>query len=245
MGKKGLGHIEAILSFILFIGFIFFGLYFFSPATNSKLVDSSLTYAELEVAKNVYVDMEVYTVVINQTALSKEAEKDRKAVSVNLGKSIPSTMNVIVKSYSGGIILAKKEMKSGEYHVNLLAGRENITFVYLVEDLPASSNDPRLIGRFEEGYYQISSSESRKVVSERRAKSLANVYTSDYEVLKKQFNFPSRADFGFVITLSPLKNITAENKIPSTTDVFSNVKRVEVLEEDGTLKFGDLIIKVW
>ena len=64
--KRGLGHIEAILAFVLFIGFLIFAFYFFSPFSGgNRLLDSSIDYAFREININTSIDMESYSVVIN------------------------------------------------------------------------------------------------------------------------------------------------------------------------------------
>ena len=63
--KKGISHIEIILAFVLFIGFVGFALFFFRPTDTSRLVDTSLIYTFDEIEKKAGVEVGEYVVKIS------------------------------------------------------------------------------------------------------------------------------------------------------------------------------------
>src|SRR3989338_3122764 len=65
MERRGISHIEVILSFILFVSAIGVALYFFSPFDSARLVKSSQEYAYREIVKNSSTNVEVYSVQVN------------------------------------------------------------------------------------------------------------------------------------------------------------------------------------
>ncbi|MBU0976833.1 MAG: hypothetical protein KKD18_00270, partial [Nanoarchaeota archaeon] len=96
-------------------------------------------------------------------------------------------------------------------------------------------------------WYRLGSSEKRAMISAKKFKLLNYSYYADYRDLKSQenFNLPDRADFGFSLMFDNGDGIVAENTIPADFEVFSDSKRVEVLREDGSTVFADLVVKVW
>src|SRR3989338_4636988 len=65
MRKRGIGHIEVILAFILFVGFLLFGLYFLNPLDSGRVLDSSLFYAKDAIKDNVSSNLLVYSIIID------------------------------------------------------------------------------------------------------------------------------------------------------------------------------------
>src|SRR3989344_2949597 len=64
MNKKGMSHVEIILSFVIFITAVGFALYFFNPGDSDRLVESSLTYAFTEISENTSLEIKIFTVLI-------------------------------------------------------------------------------------------------------------------------------------------------------------------------------------
>ena len=72
MFKRGLSHIEFVISFIIFIGFLVFAFVFFNPLQSNRTIESTLDYAWLEVSEEARDVAETYSVSIDpaQVALS-------------------------------------------------------------------------------------------------------------------------------------------------------------------------------
>ena len=65
MLKRGQGHIEFVLSLVLFIGAVAFALFFLSPAAESEIVDSTLPFTFGQIKKNVSVQLDSYSVKLD------------------------------------------------------------------------------------------------------------------------------------------------------------------------------------
>ena len=100
MEKRGIGHLEVILSFIIFIAAVGFALYFFSPTNGNRLGDSSLTYTLDEVEKNASSDILIYSVKVNNSAPSY--------ISVNLSDNIAGK-NIRVMDKFDSVLASKVE----------------------------------------------------------------------------------------------------------------------------------------
>ena len=89
MEKRGLSHIEVILSFFIFVSFVLFAIYFFSPSKTSRIVDSSLSYTLDEVKKNISVELESFSVILNSSTQGDDlASVEIKGVADNTDNKI-------------------------------------------------------------------------------------------------------------------------------------------------------------
>ncbi|MBS3077069.1 hypothetical protein J4233_02245 [Candidatus Pacearchaeota archaeon] len=237
MKKKGISHIEMILSFTLFIAAVGFGLYFFNTGDSSRLVDTTLTYAIREIEGNTSTSIEVFSVGVNSSAIPNGP------LALNFS-GIGG--NASVETYDGNILGSSRGGDGNELvYVSSNWANENVLFVSFGEEFQDGSVPTG--AEHNETYYKIGSSEVRVLLSEKKFKALGGRYRADYKELKNQdnFNLPSRADFGFSLVFDNGINISAENEIPDNFEVFSKTKRVEVLKEDGSRAFADLVVKVW
>ncbi|MCH7568943.1 MAG: hypothetical protein IIA87_06010 [Nanoarchaeota archaeon] len=228
--KRGLAHIEVILAFVIFSGFLIFAFLFFSPVDNRRVLDSSLFYAVDEISDNISIILESYSVTINNAVPD--------IVGINITN--PNNFSVRVETYSG-------ENLSSNYddgYVVFDRGGNNFVIVKFSEDFADGSlTGERQILSPEN--YTISSSDTKKILSEKGALILNQTYNENYLGLKKNFNLPNRIDFGFSLIFSPNDKIVAENNIPANLEVVVDEKRVEVIRQDGNIIFADLVVKVW
>jgi hypothetical protein len=235
MKRKGVSHIEMVISFVLFIAFVTAALYFFTPTNTGRLIESTLTYSFREIEVNSSVELDI----IN--------------VKMNTSSSLPSTVGIYT-----GLDLSGKEVYAENFQnekvVADIAGdniilqsndweRDGFISVRLSEDI--ENEDFLSPTGLEENKYEIASVVSKKVLSEKRLLELNKSYHSDYLGVKKMFNLPGRADFGFRAIIKEEYEIVAEKNKPSATDVFSDSKKVDIMTKEGKLYFGDLIVEVW
>lgn len=232
MEKRGFGHIEFIIAFLLFISAVIFALYFFKPVGNSKIVLSSLSYVNNEIRKNVSVDIITYAVKIKKD----KSEVENIAVEVDN----PGDMRVRVENYSGVLIPSRKETLNGR---NIIKFENNANFVLikLSEDFDNDlfNGDATL----NKENYELASVSMKNVLSEKRILEINKSYYKDYLGTKNELNL-GNVDFGFNVIFSD-REIRAENNIPKGLEVFGNVEREEVLRSNGKLEFVDIGVKVW
>lgn len=66
MNKRGASHVEMIIAFVLFTGFLISALIFFSPTRTSRLVDSTLAYAFNEIQDASITRLTTYSIKIKE-----------------------------------------------------------------------------------------------------------------------------------------------------------------------------------
>jgi len=238
MEKRGIGHIEIILSFVIFIVAVGFGLYFFNTGDSDRLVDTTLAYAFKEIEENTSIIIEVYSVDLNETNIGVNTIIALNFSGVDGESRVVNYDGDNLSSSRGGMDDELVFVYSDDW------SSEEFIFVMFGEEFDAGSVLP-----FEhnETFYRIGSSEIKELISERKFIELNSSYYEDYGGLKSQenFNIPGRADFGFSLVFDDGDVIAAEKGIPDNFEVFSERKRVEVLRVSNDVVFADLIVKVW
>lgn len=238
MEKRGIGHIEIILSFVIFIAAVGFGLYFFNTGDSTRMVDTTLAYAFREIEKNTSTIIEVYSVDLNETNIGVNTiialnfsgvEGESRVVNYN-GDNLSSSRG----GMNDELVFVYSDDWSSEEFIFVMFGEE-------FGDDGVSSLEHN------ETFYRIGSSEIKELISEKRFIELNDSYYLDYAGLKSRenFNIPGRANFGFSLVFDDGDVIAAEKGIPDNFEVFSERKRVEVLRVSNDVVFADLIVKVW
>jgi len=231
--KRGLQHIEAILAFLLFIGFLLAALFFFNPLDTRRVVDSSLFYTFDEIKEEASITLESYSILIKSEI--------PQTVSIIIQTGFNSS---IVEDISGNKVPAVYDEVTHQLTFDRLSIENTFFMVKFSNEFPEENvnnlNDP-----LNPNNYTISSSGSRELISENKILELNSSYYNDYEGLKKQFNLPGRVGFGFTLVFSRDDEIVSEINIPGGIEVFSESERIDVLRKDGTLSKADLIVRVW
>ena len=245
MNKRGISHIEMLLSFLIFAGFVIFALHFFSPFNASRLIESSLTYAKIEIIKNTTIEIESYSI-----SLDVSNSNDLNSVVQIEIEDYDASKEVQAKNRNGDIVLAERVGSSNHikfntsnvYDTDPTKGFAIFRFGEgLIENPPPGGGGNNMIGT-----YTIISSEKEKFISESRIINLKTAYEKNYESVRNAFNLPSRANLEFEVAFSTTEKISAQRPLrPQSEEMFVNSKRIEVLRNTGEIQFADLKVRVW
>lgn len=238
MNLRGASHIEMILSFIIFAAVVGFALYFFNPVQTDRIVDTSLSYAFREIEKNTSVKVLIYSVIMNNNQLPLNSEVvafDVEGVNENFG--------ILGENSNGDLFEGRKEGSLFFLRApNSVWMRTNLTYLKFSEDFEDSNFAASAV--FNSNLYEVSTSRTEQVVSEKRFLELNRSYYLDYAGLKRYFNLPDRVNFGFSLILEDLEIISEQN-LPSGWTVYSDSKRIQVLRNDGKNEYAQLVVRVW
>ncbi len=231
MIKRGLSHIEFIISFVIFIGFILFAFVFFNPLQSERTLKSSMDYAWIEVARETQEKIEFYSVSINSSVL-----EDKVAIKIS---GIPSGYNSSVEDVDGNFV----ESYFDQDGVNFDRRGKNF---FRIKYSPIFQNGQNVIAgsKLNGNEYYISSSNSEKIYFEKLFLELNKSYFSDYSSLKKKINLPNRVDFGFVVKFKDYE-IVALKEIPEGLEVLSKSDRIEVIRNQNLREYAEVRVLVW
>jgi hypothetical protein len=235
MNKRGISHIEVLLSFLIFIGFVIFALYFFSPIKTSRLVESSTSYAFNEIIEVSSVEVEIYSASL--TGLSPVVEVTLPSSLVNANARVENYLGVELPSSKQGDTICFEGTNAGYG-----SGGDGFVTIKLSEDL-----EPNIPGASCPGVasYTLASSSSNKVLSEKRVLELKTSYDGNYVALKQSFNLPGRVEFGFLVEFDDGRTINAMRGRQSNVEIFSDMERIEILSVSGNVEFADLTVEIW
>lgn len=238
MFKRGIGHVEAILSFLLFIGFVFFALYFFSPTGNTNLIDSSLQYTLNKIIQNNSVEMLSFSVKVNKSNMVN----GQKSIAVEFPSevlSIPANYIARAETYEGKALPTSR----ANTIVYFDPGAEDFAIIKFCEDFPVgtgASERPPL----DYNSYVLASSSTKSILSENKMLALNNSYYNDYDNLKSQLNIPGQITFGYDFKIENY-DISGPTDTPIGVDVYSSLSRKEILKKDGNSIFGEVSVRIW
>jgi hypothetical protein len=230
MNKRGVSNIEFILAFILFMGFVVSALYFFNPVRSTDVMQSSERYTINKIITNTTVEIGSYSVKIS--------DQSAEAICVEI-EGVDAGKKARVEDYNGN------ELPSARVDNKVYFERDgkNFVVIHFSEDFEGGKTTSERPDK--ENNYQIASSTSSSVISEKRIRNLKDAYANDYSSLKTQLDIPPGVDFSFSLAFSNGTVIAAEKTTPLRAEVFSETKIEEALKSDGTSEFAYLTAKIW
>ncbi len=242
---RGSAHIEVIISFILFMGFLIFGLYFFNPLDTTRVLDSTLYYAHDEILKNFSTTVYTYGMSIRPA----EAGDDFIVATLKLddfGLNVSSFRGVRIEDSAGEEVSLYYDNRTRTIYFSK-GVRDFFRFTF--GDLTTHQNRDLLVQGYETllpERYVISSTDVRGVYSERAALVLRNRYTANYAPLKEELNLPRRVDFDFVMRVGDRVIVEATQPIPEQVEIYAKQQRIEIIgNSSGLLEFAELGVRVW
>ncbi len=229
--KRGLSHLEVILSVILFIGAVGVAFFFFDPASSYKFGEPSYNYIVNAIEYNITTNVTIFGI------LPKEK-----------GKQNAATLGIELEEGKMGLIIIDSGGNGDKIDYDVVQANigkikwksDNFVFIHASDDFPLNDNT---LGNDPEVEATIVSVYTKKVISEKRAKALEADYDrgyNNYNILKRFFGISDNVNFGF-----SLDTIETDTKPPNGLNVYSNLKRVEILKEDNTFGFGTLSVRIW
>jgi len=238
--KRG-SHIDAIISFIVFIGIIIFLYAIIQPkiATQQDKM-TALNYIEAKILENVSGNLTTIPVRVtgsgscfNLSGFLSNANIDSPHLKASYGSV----------GYDAGY-------SGGEAYVSNPSA-ENLPGFFTIAnspEFPEQSSPPAgcqalayqaesngyFIGEVSKGVYAFSSN----------IENLISSYGAGYNSLKSQFSVPTGTDFGFSFTYQNRTNIGTEDKYASS-NVYVESFPIQYVNGNGSIQAGNLAIRVW
>jgi len=234
-GKKAQGHIEMVISFVMFALFVFFLLVYLNPIKNQNISDVLIDAVERSIEGNASIQL-------------IEMPLDLKG-SADLCFSLPNPFNttnpknIIVRDSNGTVM---KFALEGE-NMNIEKKKK---FYYLYYGNTAFNTLPLgLISCtvLNSSDYIFGASRIYNLYYMPRMEGIKDAYTSDYNKLREDFNFPGGYDFAVNVTDSATMQtvLTMAVKKPEKVEVLAREVPIELLYDDGRLIKAVINIQVW
>lgn len=239
--KRGVSHIEMILSFVIFIGFLLFVFIILNPLKKPVNNDVLVDKLEYEVAKQLNTNLISQTIKVNDSAVRKDCFSiDRLNNTEGMG--------LIVKDSAGGEVPASV---SGE-SVLVESGKEFYKLMYN-DNFAESDDNLDDCQALSDGEYELGVVRTDEIISYDKILSFIERYKTDYEALKEELKLPKANDFAVIFFDTSQEYLindedydTAVNsKIPQKASVSAKNINIQILETSGAVKSGILNLRVW
>ena len=227
MEKKGLGHVEVIASFVLFIAGVGFVLYYFMPLISYNS-DNSVNVMD-GLIEMVQSKISVYSVIVN-------GGNSNVVIAVRINE----TGNFSVFDDSG----IKESKRIGEiiYIEGNWNDKKKISIVFS-EDLPDSSSEIKS-AKENSALYKIGAVQKMKVISERKIKEINTSYYENYSSIAEKLELGKMNNFNLIFDING-REINMQKEIPVGLEIGSAEKNVLVLMENGKIGYGKIEVQEW
>ena len=230
--KKGASHFEMIISFVFFIGFVFFLFIFLQPHDTSILSNA--------VTKGFYDSFEekVHTNLSNMFLKTNYAG-DKNCFYIQLSED--EFIYAIADGNSHVTKLNGDEINSNldGSNLNIEEGESFFRVAISPEFVEGNIKECELLSD-----YELGPPIERRVTSYNALEKMSERYFSNYAELKKELNIPSIFDFAIVAETLPIK-MESQHGVPDSIDIMVQNYMVGVLKSDGTLIDERFSLKIW
>jgi len=230
--KRGASHFEMIISFMFFLGFVFFIFIILKPYDTSVMSNTAVIgfYDSFEEKMNTNLsniflkanyagEEDCFYIQLPEDVFVYDIEKGNSYVTKLTGAEIDSKLN--------GVNL---NIKSGESFFRIAISPE-----------------------FEEGHtdgceilgdYELGQPVGREVFSYSALMEINESYFNSYEELKEELRVPPILDFAIVFEDLPIK-MEPRHGTPDLVDVMAQEYVAGVLKSNGNLTNERFILKIW
>jgi len=242
--KKGISHLEMILSFVIFISFLIF-LFIIFPVRNTEQGKAGLEAAETGILNFTDARITSLGVGLNDTAIEKIIDKKNCfcfETGLDIGKVIvkddadkSANATAISKIKDGKIDGSKVCINGTEKFYQIYYSTYFTEKAFLIDCFTITQEYGLKIGILSD----------YRALSYDRINSLNTSYYSDYNKLLTQFSMPKDSNFGFIITDMNGKEIFRVMKEKTGGGVNARNIPIQIAYTNGTFQEVILNIQSW
>ncbi len=230
--KRAYGHLEMIIAFTLFVGFIGFLIIFVKPSDNSTLSDSVNLALKDSFFGSVKTNYTRFFISINSQGSSGcfLIDLDERAFKY------PSVGGFVEKAISHERI--NSNIKPN-YEI-AAAGGEGSYYVSISPEFNISSSSVICSSTTS---YTFGSIDEKNMISRTKLDEIKGRYKTDYNGLKSDLGLPS--SFDFAILSDDLPEVSMDRDVPDKSEVVATESFEDVLFSNGEIRNVKFIFKVW
>ncbi|MEK6852978.1 MAG: hypothetical protein AABX59_03805 [Nanoarchaeota archaeon] len=243
MKKRGTSSIEMIISFAIFIAFLTAIFFFIKPIREPSVSTTTLDIAENALISNGEIVFGIVPFTVDVSEVSENCFVVQHPLK--FGDLEIEEKNGILNAER--VMVKNSELEDVTFNVdsvNLILPKSSEKFYYIYytieEDLNKAqpSTCPTILPADK---YSFSVPRIEEVLSYNKLTQLKSSYNSDYEGLKREWNFPLENDFSITFSKAELN---MEHEIPPEAEVFSRELDMKIFQ-DGEFVRVKVTLKVW
>lgn len=228
--KRGAGHVDVIVSFVIFTSFIIFLLIYLNPLKNLRNI------TDLDITKNKILDY--ISVEFSVTSLTLNSSFMETAIVGDcfyFSSSLPD--KIIIEDESLNAVEGIKT--DGRVYFKYTG--ERFYRIYSSEELEERALDITSCTELEESDYTLGVARVYKKVSSSKLNDFFSNYNENYGQLKKNLGLINNFN---VIVETETETFKAEKYKPET-EIMARTLSIEILDENAGLKPAIINIRVW
>lgn len=224
INKRGQGHIEVIISFALFAGFVTFILLFLRPSTKS--VEIGLNSVENAVKSRIETNVSYFSVKIDRN--------NRNCFCFDSEYDVPEGIVVFNQD--------KEKVNSGKKNGEIcIESNEGFFYVYVSDEFANQGG----IACQNQAIPEFGQLRNIKAVSYNKIENFKEDYERNYNELKNSLGI-AYYDFSVKFIDSIGQEIAGmEKSAPLGMPVYSRDNPVQIVYSDGNIKYGVMRVFVW
>jgi hypothetical protein len=236
-GKGGASHFEMIISFVFFVGFVFFLFLFLKPYDTTILSGAVVTSLYDTFEEEVHTNLTNFFLKANYT-------EGKDCFYVKLSKGIfayaftKSNVTDIGGNYKSSYLddeeLNIKKDGTVYYRVAISPEFNELETLDCIDELENEDGN---------NVYTLGSILERRVISYSSLEEMKLRYDTDYENLKEELKVPDA--FEFFIVSEEFPEISMKGLVPDSVEVVAYDYVMEVLKKDGTVINSRFTLGVW
>ena len=235
--KKGAGHFEMIISFVFFVGFVFFLFVVLRPDEGVPISGAVVSGLYDSFEEEVYTNLSDVFLKADYAGVSDcfYVELPGRIFAYGLGSGDSYVTNL------GGVDVDSELVGSGaNSDLNLDVGE-----IFFRVAISPEFGDEVVSGCEILEDYELGSINGRRVVSYSALESLANRYYVDYDGVKSDLGVPNVLDCAIISETLVSVRMEPQGGVPDSVEVVARDYVVEVLYTDGTLINEKFSFMVW
>lgn len=233
-GKKSQMHIEMIMSFVLFVGFIIAILLFINPVKEQKVSMLALDNAQNQILKNVSSSYSYIPLILDSSVSESCFSVDNPLPAL--------TSNLFVQNQNNNII--KSKLDSGKIYLEKIDDSKLYKF-YFSNIFNVYSSIASDCLALDESAYSFGALSVESVVLYENLLKLNESYNSDYGSLKKELKISNNFDFTiYDFNRTVLMKGDSKNKVFSS-NVLAREFVLNSADKDNNKKEAILNLRVW
>lgn len=233
--KRAISHLEVILSFVIFIGFLIFMLAIFNPFSSDNSNRIFLDVLERGILD--YSDVDVSLITLSIDIEPEVFPNDCFSINYNF-------TNISVRDKNDAIVQAYSETTpiGGKIYINSI---DNFFYIYSspeFEERLFSGTCPVVPSAL----YNLGLFRSYKFLANSSLTRLISEYRNNYEGLKQKLEVPLTQEFSFVVKeYSGNVLYDAGRANLGGVKILAREVPVQIVYSDGSFKTAILGIKIW
>jgi len=230
VNKKGAsGHVEMILSFVIFISFILFIILIFRPVKLLKSDTSSLDITKNAIIEHLKVDLTTSSIILSSDFSANRG--DCFYLDFNLEE------NVVMKDENK----INAEKNSGQLYFEYSG--ERFYRIFSSSELEEADYSPEVCNPLNVDDYSLGVTKETEKISYSKLESFFQNYNSDYEEIKSSLGVVN--DFNVIASDNSGIIFQGNKEKPLGVEVKAKEISIETLNKDADIKYIILNIQVW